>query len=78
MYKVRVCISKLGFRKLYLEGVYVARSKNIRIKDMKEDCARRILLNILKLNNDLEDATIEIIAFKKIRTDFVYGSQKSE
>lgn len=45
---------------------------------MKEDCARRILLNILKLNNDLEDATIEIIAFKKIRTDFVYGSQKSE
>ncbi len=74
MYKVRLSISKPGFQKKYLDGIYVPAAKKMKILDMQNDCIRYIKLQLIKANPDFESVDIEVTTFKKIKTQFIYNA----
>lgn len=78
MYKVKLSISKCGFQKEFLDGVYISASNKVRVSDMKADCIHRMKLQLINANPDFEGVDIEVIAFKKIKTQFVCNAAAND
>lgn len=78
MYRVRFVIQRAGYRKQYLEGIYIPPSAPILyVAEMKRLCTEFIRARLEEQDPSFRDFTIECVLFKRLRIDFLCGSEKS-
>ena len=78
MYKVRFVLSRHGYRKRRLEGIYIPPSPPPAISDMKRDCEAYIRGELEKRNPMFRTFAIDIVEFRRLRTDFLYNAGKED
>lgn len=77
IYKVRFLIHKRGYRNIRLDGLYVS-SKRMSVPSMKRDASDFIKAKLSAYDSLFETFQIDLIEFKKLKTDFICGLIRQE
>ena len=79
IYKVQFQISRRGYRKLRLEGLYIPETGvGMSVPDMKRDVTGFIKRQLSSRNRELGSFQVELTVFKKLKTDFMYHPKPGE
>lgn len=72
MYKVKVKLSKTGYKNVFYTGVYIPpKGKWIKIDDMKERVKECLFKKLRDANSLIEEFNFTIVEFKFIKTEFI-------
>lgn len=78
MYRVRFVLQRPRYRTRYVEGIYIPPKSPIPISEMKRDCTIFVRRQLEERDPDFRRFNIELIIFKRLRTDFLYNASRIE